>query len=92
MYKTASDERRRIMKAVVQRLALEVDPIYGRLLVLADELGVRRETIFRWLQSGEVHYHRAAKLNKRFGNDLANIELLTNGKETVLRPKKYADR
>ena len=65
---------------VVRRLALEVDPQQARLYVLADELDVHIRTIGKWLEQGRVTPVRARDINRRFGDALAPLKVLTGGK------------
>ena len=59
--------------------ALEVDPQYARLTVLAHEMDVNLQTVLRWITVGRTTTTRARALNRRFGDALADIATLTTG-------------
>lgn len=80
MAPTNNRERQRLMKRLLRRMALKVDPEGASLVVLARELDVTIHTVLRWIKVGRTTTMRARALNRRFGNELANIELLTEGR------------
>lgn len=72
-------ERQTLMRSLLRRMALEVDPQYARLTVLADEMDVNLQTVLRWITVGRTTATRARALNRRFGDVLADIDVLTKG-------------
>jgi integral membrane sensor domain MASE1 len=79
MQLAAIRERQSLMRALLRRMALEVDPQYARLTVLAEEMDVNVQTVLRWITVGRTTATRARALNRRFGNTLADIDTLTKG-------------
>ncbi len=83
-YQTAfADERREFMRRVLRRMALEVDPEKARLTALSRELDVTIQTVLRWIHVGKTTGNRARALNRRFGDDLADIAALTANNSQV---------
>ncbi len=76
MTAAAIRKRQKLMRTLLRRMALEVDPEHARLTVLADELDVNIQTVLRWIKVGHTTGNRARALNRRFG-DLAIVEVLT---------------
>jgi hypothetical protein len=72
-----ADERRKFMRRVLRRMAWEVDPQKARLTALSRELDVTIQTVLRWIDVGKTTRNRARALNRRFGDDLADIAALT---------------
>lgn len=79
MQLAATRERQKLMRTVLRRMALEVDPQYARLTVLAHEIDVNLQTVLRWITVGHTTATRARALNRRFGDTLADIDTLTRG-------------
>lgn len=73
----ASNERQKLMRSLLRRMALEVDPEHARLTVLAQAMDVNLQTVLRWITVGRTTGTRARALNRRFGDALANIATLT---------------
>lgn len=73
-------ERQKLMRELLRRMALEVDPQRASLVTLARELDVTIGTLLRWIKVGRTTVTRARALNRRFGNELASIALLTEGR------------
>lgn len=69
-------ERQKVMRTLLRRMALEVDPEHARLTMLARELDVKVHTVLRWITVGRTTRTRAKALRRRFGR-LANVKLLT---------------
>jgi hypothetical protein len=72
-------ERQKLMRSLLRRMALEVDPQYARLTILAREMDVNLHTVLRWITVGRTTTTRARALNRRFGSALADIDTLTKG-------------
>ena len=68
------------LRKVFVRLAFEVDPEGARLGVLAEELEVGYSTMLAWINKGKVTPVRARDINRRFGDVLAPLSVLTGGK------------
>lgn len=77
MKKTDESERQRVMRTLLRRMAVEVDPGHARLTALADAMHVNLQTVLRWITVGRVTSNRAAQLNEKFGDELADIATLT---------------
>jgi hypothetical protein len=77
MASTQTRMRQRLMRRLLRRMALEVDPERARMTVLADELCVNLHTVLRWIKVGHTTRNRAMQLHRRFGADLADIAVLT---------------
>jgi hypothetical protein len=75
----ANRERQELMRSLLRRMAWEVDPQHARFTVLAHELDVTLQTLLRWITVGRTTATRARALNRRFGNALADIDVLTKG-------------
>lgn len=80
MASTQNRERQKLMGKLLRRMALEVDPEKASLVALARELDVTIHTVLRWIKVGRTTTMRARALNRRFGADLANIQVLTEGR------------
>ena len=70
-------DRQTVVAFVLRQCALAVDPRYGKLSVLAEEVDVHYTTLSLWIQQGWVPTRAAKRLQRRFGKKLINIELLT---------------
>lgn len=79
MRSAAARDRQKLMRTLLRRMALEVDPQYARLTVLAHEMDVNLQTVLRWIAVGRTTATRARALNRRFGDVLADIDTLTKG-------------
>lgn len=77
MVSTATRERQRLMRILLRRMALEVDPEHASLTALAREMDVNLQTVLRWIKVGRTTVMRARALNRRFG-DLACVEVLAS--------------
>jgi hypothetical protein len=73
----ATNERQKLMRSLLRRMALEVDPEHARLTCLANEVDVTIQTLLRWITVGRINGNRARALNRRFGDALADIDTLT---------------
>lgn len=73
----AADERKKFMRRLLRRMAWEVDPERASLTALSRELDVTIQTVLRWIEVGRTTTMRARALNRRFGDDLADIGALT---------------
>lgn len=51
-------------------LALHVDPMHGRLNLLADAIEVNSMTLTRWKSQGYVPFHQVKRLQRRYGKKL----------------------
>lgn len=76
------------LNKLLQRLAIEVDPEKGRWPALAQELDVHTRTMWMWRQAGKVPPLRARDINRRFGDTLAPMKVLTGGKKNGKNGKK----
>ena len=79
MTSAATRERQKLMRSLLRRMALEVDPERASLTALAREMDVNLQTVLRWITVGRTTGMRARALNRRFGDELASIEKLTRG-------------
>jgi len=70
-------DRQTVVAFVLRQCALVVDPRYGKLSTLADEIDVHYTTLSLWIQEGRVPERAAKRLQRRFGKKLINTELLT---------------
>jgi hypothetical protein len=73
-------ERQKLMRSMLRAMALQVDPEHARLTVLAHELDVQIHTVLRWIAVGRTTTMRARALNRRFGDKLAPVSELTEGR------------
>lgn len=51
-------------------LALHIDPLHGRLNVLADAIEIDPITVGRWKSQGYIPWHQVKRLQKRYGKKL----------------------
>ena len=76
---TTPKRQKEIRRALV-RLAYEVDPDGARFQMLARAIGVHHNTVTLWITNGGVPELRARDINRRFGDVLAPLSVLTGGK------------
>lgn len=69
------------MRSLLRRMALEVDPERATLKSLAQEMDVNLQTVLRWIKVGRTTGMQAKALNRRFGDDLANIAVLSGASQ-----------
>lgn len=68
--------REEAVSLVLHRCALQLDPRYGRLALLAEEFDLHPSTITYWMRNGRVPPKAARRLLRRFGKKLIDIDFL----------------
>jgi hypothetical protein len=64
---------------ILRRCALELHHL-GELTLLAEEMGVTLNTVSRWKRIGYMPMTKARWLERRFGTELAPVNLLTRSR------------
>lgn len=67
-------DRSTLVSLTLRQCALVVDPRYGRLSNLAEELDVHATTLSLWIREGRIPRKAARRLQRRFGKKLINLE------------------
>ena len=68
--------REELVSVCLRKLALKVDPRYGRLSELAKHLGLHVNTLHLWISNGAIPMDACRRLRKEFGPRHVNIEQL----------------
>jgi hypothetical protein len=66
--------RSEVVSYYLRTCALRVDPRYGYLTSLAEEIGVHVTTLSAWIEKGYVPHFQVKKLIKRFGRKVVSLD------------------
>ncbi len=69
--------RSEIVAFHLRQCALELDPKYGKLVAVADELELQPTALHWWIKNGRIPKKACRKLLKRFGERLIDFDRLT---------------
>ena len=70
-------EREERISLTLRQCALTLDPRYGKLSALADELELHVTTLHLWIRQWYIPTKSARRLQRRFGKKLVNADLVS---------------
>lgn len=72
----ADMSRQELVSFILRSCALQIDPRFGHLKSLAADMESHEVTLSNWITQGYVPFHKARKLERKFGKKIASADEL----------------